>query len=160
MAVALFGGPAPPVRTIAVLPLQNLSGDNAQDYLADGMTEALTTDLARMESLQVISRTSAVQYKAAKKSLPVIARELNADAIVEGSVQRFGNRVRVTAQLVRASDDRHLWANTYERDFPDVLALQDEVASAIASKSKPNSGPTPAPAPKVQAITPRRTKPT
>jgi len=78
----LFGGPARPVRTIAVLPLQNLSGDTAQDYLADGMTEALTTDLARMESLQVISRTSAIQYKAAKKSLPVIARELNADAVV------------------------------------------------------------------------------
>jgi adenylate cyclase len=143
------------VRTIAVLPLQNLSGDAAQDYLADGMTEALTTDLARMESLQVISRTSAVQYKAAKKSLPVIARELNADAVVEGSVQRSGNRVRVTAQLVRASDDRHLWANTYERDFPDVLALQDEVASAIAKQIETQlGGPTPAPAPKVQAINP------
>ena len=151
----LFGGPARPVRTIAVLPLQNLSGDTAQDYLADGMTEALTTDLARMESLQVISRTSAVQYKAAKKSLPVIARELNADAVVEGSVQRSGNRVRVTAQLVRASDDRHLWANTYERDFPDVLALQDEVASAIAKQIETQlGGPTPAPAPKVQAINP------
>jgi TolB-like protein/DNA-binding winged helix-turn-helix (wHTH) protein/Flp pilus assembly protein TadD len=149
----LFGGPARPVRTIAVLPLQNLSGDTAQDYLADGMTEALTTDLARMESLQVISRTSAVQYKAAKKSLPVIARELNADAVVEGSVQRFGNRVRVTAQLVRASDDRHLWANTYERDFPDVLALQDEVASAIAKQVESRlGGPKPAPPPKVQAV--------
>ncbi len=149
----LFGGPARPVRTIAVLPLQNLSGDTAQDYLADGMTEALTTDLARMESLQVISRTSAIQYKAAKKSLPVIARELNADAVVEGSVQRSGNRVRVTAQLVRASDDRHLWANTYERDFPDVLALQDEVASAIAKQVESRlGGPKPAPPPKVQAV--------
>jgi len=151
----LFGGPARPVRTIAVLPLQNLSGDTAQDYLADGMTEAVTTDLARMESLQVISRTSAVQYKGAKKSLPVIARELNADAVVEGSVQRSGNRVRVTAQLVRASDDRHLWANTYERDFPDVLALQDEIASAIAKQIETQlGGPKPAPAPKVQAINP------
>jgi len=148
----LFGGPARPVRTIAVLPLLNLSGDTAQDYLADGMTEALTTDLARMESLQVISRTSAIQYKATKKSLPVIARELNADAVVEGSVQRSGNRVRVTAQLVRASDDRHLWANTYERDFPDVLALQDEVASAIAKQVESRlGGPKPAPPPKVQA---------
>jgi TolB-like protein/Flp pilus assembly protein TadD len=151
----LFGGLTQPVRTIAVLPLQNLSGDTAQDYLADGMTEALTTDLARMESLQVISRTSAVQYKAAKKSLPVIARELHADAVIEGSVQRSGNRVRVTAQLVRASDDRHLWANTYERDFPDVLALQDEVASAIAKQIETQlGGPKPAPAPKVQAINP------
>jgi len=149
----LFGGPARPVRTIAVLPLLNLSGDTAQDYLADGMTEALTTDLARMESLQVISRTSAIQYKATKKSLPVIARELNADAVVEGSVQRSGNRVRVTAQLVRASDDRHLWANTYERDFPDVLALQDEVASAIAKQVESRlGGPKPAPPPKVQAV--------
>jgi TolB-like protein/DNA-binding winged helix-turn-helix (wHTH) protein/Flp pilus assembly protein TadD len=149
----LFGGPARPVRTIAVLPLQNLSGDSAQDYLADGMTDALTTDLARMESLQVISRTSAIQYKAAKKSLPVIARELNADAVVEGSVQRSGNRVRVTAQLVRASDDRHLWANTFERDFPDVLALQDEVASAIAKQVESRlGGPKPAPPPNVQAV--------
>lgn len=151
----LFGGLVQPVRTIVVLPLQNLSGDTAQDYLADGMTEALTTDLARMESLQVISRTSAIQYKAAKKSLPVIARELNADAVVEGSVQRSGNRVRVTAQLVRASDDRHLWANTYERDFPDVLALQDEVASSIAKQIETQlGGPKPAPVPKVQAINP------
>ncbi len=149
----LFGGPARPVRTIAVLPLLNLSGDTAQDYLADGMTEALTTDLARMESLQVISRTSAIQYKATKKSLPVIARELNADAVVEGSVQHSGNRVRVTAQLVRASDDRQLWANTYERDFPDVLALQDEVASAIAKQVESRlGGPKPAPPPKVQAV--------
>jgi len=149
----LFGGPARPVRTIAVLPLLNLSGDTAQDYLADGMTEALTTDLARMESLQVISRTSAIQYKATKKSLPVIARELNADAVVEGSVQRSGNRVRVTAQLVRASDDRQLWANTYERDFPDVLALQDEVASAVAKQVESRlGGPKPAPPPKVQAV--------
>ena len=103
-----FAGATKPVHAIAVLPLQNLTGDSAQDYFADGMTEALTTDLARMESLQVISRTSTMQYKTAKKSLPVIARELNADAVVEGSVQRAGNRVRVTAQLVRAADDRHL----------------------------------------------------
>jgi len=86
-----------------------LSGDSAQDYFADGMTEALTTDSGQMENLQVISRTSTMQYKSAKKSLPIIAHELNADAIVEGSVQRSGNRVRVTAQLIRAADDRHLW---------------------------------------------------
>lgn len=151
----LFGGRTRPARTIAVLPLQNLSGDAAQDYFADGMTEALTTDLARMESLQVISRTSAIQYKAAKKSLPAIARELHADAVAEGSVQRSGTRVRITAQLVRASDDRHLWANTYERDFRDVLALQDEVASDIAKQIESRlGGPKPAPAPTVRAGNP------
>jgi TolB-like protein/DNA-binding winged helix-turn-helix (wHTH) protein/Flp pilus assembly protein TadD len=150
-----FGGAAGPVRAIAVLPLQNLTGDSAQDYFADGMTEALTTDLARMESLQVISRTSTMQYKAAKKSLPVIARELNAGAVVEGSVQRFGNRVRVTAQLVRAADDRHLWAETYERDFRDILALQDDVASAIAKQIESRlGGPQPQPLAKTQAISP------
>ncbi len=144
-----------PVRSIAVLPLQNLTGDVAQDYFADGMTEALTTDLARMESLQVISRTSTMQYKAAKKSLPAIGRELNADAIVEGSVQRSGNRVRVTAQLVRAADDRHLWANSYERDFRDILALQDDVASDIAKQIESRlGGPRPAPAPKMQPVSP------
>jgi len=151
----LFGGAAGPVRAIAVLPLQNLTGDSAQDYFADGMTEALTTDLARMESLQVISRTSTMQYKTGKKSLPVIARELNADAIVEGSVQRSGNRVRVTAQLVRAADDRHLWAETYERDFRDILALQDDVASAIAKQVESRlGGPQPQPLAKAQTISP------
>src|SRR5256884_1356710 len=151
----LLGGPPPPVRTIAVLPLQNLSGDAAQDYIADGMTEALTTDLARMESLQVISHTSAIQYKTAKKALPAIARELKVDAVVEGSVQRSGSHVRITAQLVRASDDRHLWADTYERDFRDVLALQDEVASDIAKQIESRlGGPKPAPVPKAQAVNP------
>jgi serine/threonine-protein kinase len=151
----LFGGAAGPVRAIAVLPLQNLTGDSAQDYFADGITEALTTDLARIESLQVISRTSTMQYKAAKKSLPVIARELNAGAVVEGSVQRSGNRVRVTAQLVRAADDRHLWAETYERDFRDILALQDDVASAIAKQIESRlGGPQPHPLAKAQTISP------
>jgi len=96
------------------------------------MTEALTTDLARIERLQVISRTSTMQYKAAKKPLPAIARELGADAIVEGSVERSGDHVRITAQLVRGTTDRHLWAETYERDLKDILTLQDEIASAIA----------------------------
>ena len=150
-----FGGAAGPVRAIAVLPLQNLTGDSAQDYFADGMTEALTTDLARMESLQVISRTSTMQYKAAKKSLPAIARELNADAVVEGSVQRAGNRIRVTAQLVRAADDRHLWAETYERDFRDILVLQDDVASAIAKQVESRlGGPQPQPLAKAPVISP------
>lgn len=151
----LFASSVHPVRTIAVLPLLNLSGDQAQDYFADGMTEALTTDLASMESLQVISRTSAMRYKAAQKSLPAIARELNADAVVEGSVQLSGDRVRVTAQLVRAADDRHLWADHYERDFRDVLALQDEVASDIAKQIESKlGGPKPASAPKMQVVSP------
>jgi TolB-like protein/DNA-binding winged helix-turn-helix (wHTH) protein/Flp pilus assembly protein TadD len=150
-----FGGAPGPVRAIAVLPLQNLTGDSSQDYFADGMTEALTTDLARMESLQVISRTSTMQYKTAKKPLPVIARELNADAVVEGSVQRAGNRIRVTAQLVRAADDRHLWAETYERDFRDILALQDDVASAIANQVESRlGGPQPQALAKAQTISP------
>jgi len=144
-----------PIQALAVLPLENLSRDPEQEYFADGMTEALTTDLAKMESLQVISRTSTMQYKTAKKSLPTIARELNADVIVEGSVQRSGNRVRVTAQLVRAADDRHLWANSYDRDFRDVLVLQDEVASDIAKQIESRlGGPRPTPAPKMQTVSP------
>ena len=108
-----------------------------------------------MESLHVISRTSAIQYKGAKQSLPAIARELHADAVVEGSVQRSGSRVRVTAQLIRAFDDRHLWANSYERDFRDVLALQEEVASDIAKQIETRlGGPKPAPPPIVQAVNP------
>jgi TolB-like protein/Flp pilus assembly protein TadD len=143
------------IESLAVLPLENLSGNAEQDYFADGMTEALTTDLARMESVQVISRSSTMQYKGAKKPLPVIARELHADAIVEGSVQRFGNRVRVTAQLIRAATDKHLWAETYERDFRDILALQDDVASAIAKQIESRlGGPQPQPLPKAQTISP------
>jgi TolB-like protein/DNA-binding winged helix-turn-helix (wHTH) protein/Tfp pilus assembly protein PilF len=132
------GGTA--VRTVAVLPLQNLSGDASQDYFADGMTEALTTDLAQMENLQVISRTSTMQYKSTKKSLPDIARELKADVIVEGSVQRTGNKVRITAQLIRATTDKHVWAQTYDRDLSDVLALQDEIASSIAQEIETRLG--------------------
>ncbi|HUQ50257.1 MAG TPA: winged helix-turn-helix domain-containing protein [Terriglobales bacterium] len=133
-----------PARTIAVLPLQNLSGET-EEYFADGMTEALTTDLARMETLQVISRTSAMQYKGVKKPLPVIARELKADVIVEGSVQRSGDRVKITAQLIRAADDKHLWADSYERDLRDILSLQDEVASDIAKQIQARlGGPAPA----------------
>src|SRR5438094_4891984 len=110
-----------------------------------------------MDTLQGITLKTAKQYKTAnKKSLPVIAHELNADGVVEGSVQRSGNRVRVTAQLVRASDDRHLWANTFEREFPDVLALQDEVASAIAKQIETKlGGPKPAPVTKVEKVNPQ-----
>jgi TolB-like protein/DNA-binding winged helix-turn-helix (wHTH) protein/Flp pilus assembly protein TadD len=124
----------PDIRSIAVLPMQNLSGDAAQEYFADGMTDEMITDLAKVSALRVISRTSVMRYKGTQKGLPEIARELNVDAIVEGSVLRSGNRVRITAQLLHASTDRHLWADTYERDLGDVLKLQSEVAEAIAKQ--------------------------
>lgn len=123
-----------PIRSIAVLPLANLSGDPSEEFFADGMTDLLITDLAQIGSLRVISRTSVMQYKGAKKPLPEIARELNVDAIVEGSVVRSGPRVRVTAQLVQARTDQHLWADTYDRNLGDVLRLQGEVADAIAQQ--------------------------
>src|SRR6266446_2386560 len=125
---------APRSRSIAVLPLENLSGDPSQEYFADGMTEQLITDLAKVSSLRVISRTSVMRYKGTKKGLPEIARELNVDGIVEGSVMRSGNRVRITAQLLHAPTDKHLWAEAYERDLDDVLRLQNEVAQAIAQQ--------------------------
>ena len=125
---------ASPIRSIAVLPLTNLSGDPSEEYFADGMTDQLITDLAQIGSLRVISRTSVMQYKEAKQSLPEIARTLNVDAIVEGSVIRSGERVRVTAQLLRASTDQHIWADTYDRDRGDILKLQSELADTIAQR--------------------------
>jgi TolB-like protein/DNA-binding winged helix-turn-helix (wHTH) protein/Tfp pilus assembly protein PilF len=122
------------VHSIAVLPLENLSGDPAQEFFADGMTDALITDLAQVGSLRVISRTSVMQYKGARKLLPQIAADLKVDAVVEGTVARSGNRVRITAQLIEAQTDRHLWARTYERDLIDILALQDDVARGIATE--------------------------
>ena len=123
-----------PIHSIAVLPMQNLSGDAAQEYFADGMTDSLITDLAKVGALRVTSRTSVMRYKGTKKALPEIARELNVDAIVEGSVIRSGQRVRVTAQLLQAPTDQHLWAETYDRDVGDILRLQGEVADAIAQQ--------------------------
>jgi TolB-like protein/Tfp pilus assembly protein PilF len=122
------------VQSIAVLPLVNLSGDPAQEYFADGMTEALITDLGKIRQLRVISRTSVMQYKATKKSLPEVARELRVDAFVEGAVARAGDHVRITAKLVQASPEKQLWADSFERDLRDVLALQDDVALAIANR--------------------------
>jgi len=133
---------APPIHSIAVLPLDNLSGDPSEEFFADGMTDQLITDLAQIGSLRVISRTSVMQYKGAKKGLPEIARELNVDAIVEGSVIRSGQRVRVTAQLIQASTDRHLWAQTYDHDLGDILKLQGEVADAIAQQVRAQLTPT------------------
>jgi TolB-like protein/tetratricopeptide (TPR) repeat protein/predicted Ser/Thr protein kinase len=124
------------IRSLAVLPLENLSRDPEQEYFADGMTEQLITDLAQISALKVISRTSVMQYKGAHKPLPQIAQELGVDAVVEGSVQRAGDRVRITAQLIDARADQHLWARSYERDLRDVLAMQDEVAQAIANELK------------------------
>ena len=120
------------INSIAVLPLENLSRDPEQDYFADGMTEELIADLSKVGALRVISRTSIMQYKGVHKPLPQIARELNVDAVVEGSVLRSGNRVRITAQLIHAANDQHLWADSYDRDLSDVLKLQSEVAQAIA----------------------------
>ena len=122
------------IQSIAVLPFENLSHDPEQEYFADGMTEELITNLGKFSALRVISRTSVMQYKRTQKPLPQIARELNVDAIVEGTVQRSENRMRITANLLHAPSDRHLWAERYERDLRDVLALQGEVARAIASE--------------------------
>jgi TolB-like protein/DNA-binding winged helix-turn-helix (wHTH) protein/Tfp pilus assembly protein PilF len=126
--------PAVKIRSLAVLPLENLSGDPSQDYFADGMTDELITDLAQIRALRVISRTSIVMYKGTRKTLSQIARDLNVDAVVEGSVVRSGDRVRITAQLIRAATDEHLWAQSYEGDMRDSLALQNKVASAIAKQ--------------------------
>jgi serine/threonine-protein kinase len=124
----------PRIESIAVLPLENLSGDPEQDYFADGMTEALIAGLAKIRALRVISRTSVMRYKGQRIALPEIARALDVNAIVEGSVLRSANRVRITALLVDTATDRHLWAETYEREVGDILALQSEVARAIAGE--------------------------
>lgn len=142
VAPAGFTSPVPatkspethPIHSLAVLPLENLSGDPAHDYFGDGMTEALITSLAKIKALRVISRTSAMQYKGVRKSLPHIARELNVDAVIEGSVVRSGDRVRIAAQLINAITDQHLWAESYDRDFRDILSLQSEIARQIAEE--------------------------
>ncbi|MEK7348832.1 MAG: protein kinase [Candidatus Eisenbacteria bacterium] len=122
------------IRSLAVLPLENVSRDPAQEYFADGMTEALISDLARIKALRVISRTSAMKYKGAQRALPEIARELNVDAILEGSALLIGNRVRVSVQLVSARTDETLWADRYDRQLEDVLGLQSEVAATVAKE--------------------------
>src|SRR5215470_6094138 len=129
------------IRSLAVLPLDNFSRDPEQEYFADGMTEELIANLAKISSLRVISRTSVMRYKGARKPLPEIARELNVDAVVEGSVRREGERVRITAQLIHGPTERHLWTESYERDLRQVLALQSEVALAIAKEVKVRLSP-------------------
>jgi TolB-like protein/DNA-binding winged helix-turn-helix (wHTH) protein/Tfp pilus assembly protein PilF len=124
----------PVISSIAVLPLENFSGDPSQEYFVDGMTDELITDLAQIGALHVVSRTSVMRYKGTKKSLPEIARELNVDGIIEGSVSRSGQHVRITAQLLNGPTDKHLWAETYDRNLGDVLKLQSEVAQTIAQQ--------------------------
>jgi TolB-like protein/DNA-binding winged helix-turn-helix (wHTH) protein/Tfp pilus assembly protein PilF len=131
----------PPIRSLAVLPLANLTGDPAQEYFSDGMTDALITNLASLPALRVISRQSVMRYKGSPKPLPEIARELGVEGVVEGSVVRSGGRVRITAQLVHAPTDRHLWAHSYERRLEDVLTLQGELARAIAEAVRVTVGP-------------------
>lgn len=124
----------PRIESLAVLPIVNLSGNSESDYFADGMTEELIASLGKLGVLRVISRTSVMHYRGTKQSLPSIARELNVDAVVEGSVLRSGNRVRITAQLIQAKEDRQLWSESYERDISDILALQSDVARDIAER--------------------------
>jgi eukaryotic-like serine/threonine-protein kinase len=132
--VEKFEGEASRIRSLAVLPLQNLSGDPEQEYFADGMTEALIISLSKIRALRVISRTTAMSYKGVLRPVPEIGRELGVDAVVEGTVLRSGERVRLTAQLIDASLDMHLWAESYERDLRDVLSLQAELTQAVANE--------------------------
>src|SRR4029453_5790346 len=134
-----------PIRSLAVLPLANLTGDPAQEYFSDGMTDALITNLASLPALRVISRQSVMQYKGSAKPLPEIARELGVEGVVEGPGVRSGGRVRVTAQLIHAPTERHLWARTYERGMEDVLVLQGELSRAIVEEGRPTVGPNQAP---------------
>lgn len=133
------------IRSLAVLPLENLSGDPGQEYFADGVTDELTTELAQVPALRVISRVSAMQYRAKRKSAPEIASALHVDALVEGSVVRSGDHFRITAQLIEAKDDRHLWAQSFEGEVKDLVVIQDEVAGKIAGQIRlrlpPREGP-------------------
>ncbi|MCX6553693.1 MAG: protein kinase [Candidatus Aminicenantes bacterium] len=131
LALPLFKGKNEQVISLAVLPLENLSGDPEQEYFADGITDALITELGQISALQVKSRTSVMQYKKTEKSLPQIAEELKADMVVEGSVLRAGEKVRITAKLIHPAEDRQLWVKSYDRDIGDFLALQSEIAQDI-----------------------------
>src|SRR4030088_347650 len=135
------GGGAKQSTSLVVLPLENLSGDQEQDYFADGMTDELIANLAKIRSLRVISRSTAMAYKHTRKPLSEIANELHVDAVVEGTVLRVDNRVRITAELVQVSTDHHLWAETYESQIGDVLALQNRVSSAIVNEIRISLSP-------------------
>jgi TolB-like protein/DNA-binding winged helix-turn-helix (wHTH) protein/Flp pilus assembly protein TadD len=133
--------PSPVIRSLAVLPFESLSNDASQDYFADGMTDELISDLGQISALRVISRTSVMSYKRARKPLPQIARELNVDAVVEGTVLHSGDQVRITAQLIEASADKHLWSQSYEGELRDALTLQNKVARAIADQIRISLNP-------------------
>ena len=133
-----FRGRPSPIRSLAVLPLENLSGDASQEYFADGLTDELIATLGQISALRVISRTSVMPYKRARKSLPEIARELNVDAVVEGTILRSDGQVRITAQLIEARADKHLWSERYQGDVRDILTLQNKVARAIAGQIQIN----------------------
>ena len=133
--------PSPVIRSLAVLPLESLSNDASQDYFADGMTDELISDLGQISALRVISRTSVMAYKHTRKSLPQIARELNVDAVVEGSVLRSGDQVRITAQLIEGATDRRVWSQSYQGELRDTLALQNNVAKAIADEIRISLNP-------------------
>src|SRR5262249_14637100 len=133
--------PTPVIRSLAVLPFESLSNDASQDYFADGMTDELISDLGQISALRVISRTSVMAYKRTRKPLPEIARELNVDAVVEGTVLRSGDQVRITAQLIDGVTDRHLWSDSYEGELRNTLALQNSVARAIAERIRVNVNP-------------------
>jgi len=124
--------PFPAIESIAVLPFENLSSDPEREYFADGMTDALITALSKIRALRLISRTTVMRYKGTKEPLPQIARELNVEAVVQGTVLRSGDRVRISAQLIRPAPERHLWVESYERDLGDVLSVQAEITQAIA----------------------------
>ncbi|MGC2197128.1 MAG: FlgO family outer membrane protein, partial [Terriglobales bacterium] len=130
------GVEAGPAHSLAILPLNNLSGDSAQEYFADGFTQELTTELAQVSELRVISHTSVQRYKNTHKSVPEIVKELQVDAVIEGSVSRSGDRVRVAAQLIRVPSERAVWATSYERDLRDTLSLQRDIAKDIAEQVK------------------------
>ena len=146
---------SPHIQSLAVLPLQNLSGDPAQEYFSDGMSDALITGLSQIGSLKVISRTSSMRYKKTDKSLPEIARELNVDGIVEGTVQRFGDRVRITAQLIHGPSDRHIWADSFERDMRDVLGLERDLTAEIARQIRAHVQTDRVPPAQAQPVSPR-----
>jgi TolB-like protein/DNA-binding winged helix-turn-helix (wHTH) protein len=133
-------GSPPRINSLAVLPLTNLSGDSSQDYFVDGMTDALITEVSQIGSVKVISHTSALRYRHTDKALPEIARELNVDAVVEGTVQRSGERVRITAQLIEGKTDKHLWAKTYDRNIEDAFSVQGEIAGSIAREIRAQIG--------------------
>ena len=134
------GNVTPMFESLAVLPLQNLSGDSGQDYVSDGLTESLVSEIAKIGGIRVISRTSVMRYRNARKPLPQIAQELNAGAIIEGSVSRFGDRARVTVQLLDGPNDKHLWAETYERDLAEIPKLWSEVSIAVAREIRARTG--------------------